>query len=112
MERLDRFDEEQAEWEAKKLFVNTVRSQTLMPQLRLVNFLELNWYSNVIGAKTWETSDFQYPCILHFNFFLMFMLPKVEQICKSQSEQQNVGITAQLGTSSPCPTWGAMISGT
>jgi len=29
MERLDRFDEEQAEWEAKKLFVNTVRSQTL-----------------------------------------------------------------------------------
>ena len=35
MERLDRFDEEQAEWEAKKLFVNTVRSQTLMPQLIL-----------------------------------------------------------------------------
>ncbi|CAL1169914.1 unnamed protein product [Cladocopium goreaui] len=29
MERLDRFDEEQADWEAKKLFVNTVRAQTL-----------------------------------------------------------------------------------
>ncbi|CAJ1339325.1 unnamed protein product [Effrenium voratum] len=29
MERLDRFDEEAAEWEAKKLFVNTTRAQTL-----------------------------------------------------------------------------------
>ena len=64
MERLDRFDEEQAEWEAKKLFVNTVRSQTLMPQKRLV------WYSNLIGAETWETWDFQYLCILHFQRFL------------------------------------------
>ena len=39
MERLDRFDEEQAEWEAKKLFVNTVRAQTrLASGLKLEHF--------------------------------------------------------------------------
>lgn len=113
MERLDRFDEEQAEWETKKLFVNAVRSETLMPQKRLGQFLGFKFILiYLIGAETWETWGFQYLCILHLDFFLTFMLPKVEQICKSQSEQQNVGITAQLGTSSPCPTWGAMISET
>lgn len=30
----------------------------------------LNWYSNLRGAETWETWDFQYLCSLHFQPFL------------------------------------------